>query len=94
MIGTIRRRLLDAYAHPPVQVGGISYQTAATTWAWFWRDLLIRIPPIGSTPAGLTPGPVNTGLPSIFPAVPSIHLSRIPPKTGPGYDWVLRLESA
>ena len=50
MIAQIRRRLLDAYAHPPVLVDGIPNQTAATTWAWFWRDLLIRIPPIAGLP--------------------------------------------
>ncbi len=50
MIAAIRRRLLDAYSHPPVLVDGIPYQTAATIWAWFWRDILIRMPPIVGIP--------------------------------------------
>jgi membrane protease YdiL (CAAX protease family) len=50
VIGTLRRSLLEAYAHRPVRIDGIPYQTAATTWAWFWRDLLIRVPPIVGLP--------------------------------------------
>ena len=50
MIGSLRRSLLEAYAHRPVRIDGIPYQTAATTWAWFWRDLLIRVPPIAGLP--------------------------------------------
>ena len=50
MIAAIRRRLLEAYAHPPVRIDGVPHQTAATIWAWFWRDLVIRIPPIVGLP--------------------------------------------
>ena len=51
MIASLRRGLLEAYAHRPVRIDGIPHQTAATAWAWFWRDLVIRIPPVVGLPA-------------------------------------------
>ncbi len=50
MISKARASLLDLYAHRPRLINGVPYQTAATSWAWFWRDLILRMPPVVGLP--------------------------------------------